>query len=335
MIRTDNTRAQDAGSLLSIKGLKTHFATRADVVKAVDGVDIELAKGEILGLVGESGSGKSITGFSILGLIDPPGRIVSGSMSYKGKDLTALNEEGWRQLRGGDIAMIFQDPSMTLNPVLRIDAQMIEAMQAHANVNRAQAYARAREVLVMVGIPSPDERLRSYPHELSGGMRQRIAIAIALMNKPGLIIADEPTTALDVSIQGQIIHEMKKLCRQVGTALIWVTHDLAVVAGLADRIAVMYAGRIVELGTAEEIIENPRHPYTKGLIESVPSRSTRGSRLHQIPGITPSLLNLPQGCAFRERCAHAVSACGDEPLNTVEAGGRTYRCWNPLGGPRP
>ncbi|ODT65331.1 MAG: methionine ABC transporter ATP-binding protein [Pelagibacterium sp. SCN 63-23] len=321
-----------SASLLSVKGLKTHFATRAGIIKAVDGVDIELGRGEILGLVGESGSGKSITGFSILGLIDPPGQVAGGSITYDGRDLVSLDEEGRRKLRGNDIAMIFQDPSMTLNPVLRVDTQMIEAMRAHANVSKALARVRAREVLVMVGIPSPDERLRSYPHELSGGMRQRIAIAIALMNRPRLIIADEPTTALDVSIQGQIIHEVKKLCRQVGTALIWVTHDLAVVAGLADRIAVMYAGRIVEMGTAAEIIEQPRHPYTRGLIDSVPSRSTRGHRLHQIPGMTPSLLNLPVGCAFRERCGHAMNRCSSEPNETILSSGRSYRCWNPLGG---
>ena len=221
---------------------------------------------------------------------------------------------------------------MTLNPVLRIDTQMVEAMRAHSDVSGAVALERAREVLVMVGIPSPDERLRSYPHQLSGGMRQRIAIAIALMNKPRLIIADEPTTALDVSIQGQIIHEVKKLCRQSGTALIWITHDLAVVAGLADRIAVMYAGRIVEMGTAAEIIERPQHPYTRGLLDSVPSRSTRGERLRQIPDMAPSLLALPQGCAFRERCARADSRCMTEPANTVLASGRSYRCWHPISG---
>ncbi|MET3926654.1 ABC transporter ATP-binding protein [Devosia sp. 2618] len=321
-----------ADTLLSIQGLKTQFATRAGIVKAVDGVDLALGRGEIVGLVGESGSGKSITGFSIISLIDPPGRVVEGSITYDGIDLVALDEESRRKLRGNDIAMIFQDPSMTLNPVLRVDTQMIETIQAHANVSNADALARAREVLVMVGIPSPDERLKNYPHQLSGGMRQRIAIAIALINRPRLIIADEPTTALDVSIQGQIIYEVKKLCRQTGTALIWITHDLAVVAGLADRIAVMYAGRIVEMGTAAEIIETPQHPYTRGLIDSVPSHATRGRRLHQIPGMTPSLLNLPQGCSFKDRCDRATSACAIEPANTVLADGRTYRCWHPLRG---
>ncbi|MCK8782253.1 ABC transporter ATP-binding protein [Rhizobium sp. NTR19] len=315
--------------LLSIRGLTTHFTTRAGIVKAVDGVDMELGRGEVLGLVGESGSGKSITGFSILGLIDPPGRIADGSITYDGRDLLSMGEEARRQLRGNDIAMIFQDPSMTLNPVLRIDTQMIETVQAHENVGTAEARKRARDVLVQVGIPSPDERLKAYPYELSGGMRQRIAIAIALINRPKLIIADEPTTALDVSIQGQIIHEVKKLCRETGTALIWITHDLAVVAGLADRIAVMYAGRIVETGKTADVIERPLHPYTKGLIDSVPSHATRGRRLHQIKGMTPSLLNLPQGCAFRERCEKATSECLVAPEPTLVSGGRSVRCWNP------
>ncbi|MGV8938552.1 MAG: ABC transporter ATP-binding protein [Allorhizobium sp.] len=325
---SEKAAAAKPPALLSVKGLKTHFATRAGVVKAVDGVDIELGRGEILGLVGESGSGKSITGFSILGLIDPPGRIVDGSILYDGTDLVSMGEEARRQLRGNDIAMIFQDPSMTLNPVLRIDTQMIETVQAHEDISTAEARRRAREMLVLVGIPSPDERLRSYPYELSGGMRQRIAIAIALINRPRLIIADEPTTALDVSIQGQIIYEVKKLCRETGTALIWITHDLAVVAGLADRIAVMYAGRIVETGLTASIIGEPRHPYTRGLIASVPSRATRGHRLRQIDGMTPSLLNLPLGCAFRERCDRATPECLVAPEPTVLEPGHTVRCWN-------
>ena len=318
--------------LLEVSGLRTHFFTRAGVVKAVDGVDLSLSRGEILGLVGESGSGKSITGFSILGLIDDPGRVAGGSIRFDGRDLVTMPENQRRQLRGRDIAMIFQDPSMTLNPVLRIDTQMVETVLAHEPVSRDEALRRAREVLVAVGIPSPDERLQAYPHELSGGMRQRIAIAIALINRPRLIIADEPTTALDVSIQGQIIHEVKKLCRSSGTALIWITHDLAVVAGLADRIAVMYAGRIVEEGSTAEVIRAPRHPYTRGLIESVPSRSTRGRRLHQIPGMTPSLLSLPPGCAFRARCFAATDACATAPDPSGPATGHRYRCWNPLGG---
>ncbi|WP_367278266.1 ABC transporter ATP-binding protein [uncultured Alsobacter sp.] len=298
-------------------------------MKAVDGISFGLAEGEILGLVGESGSGKSITGFSILGLVDPPGRIVEGSIDFEGRDLVGMSEEERRALRGNRIAMIFQDPSMTLNPVLRIDTQMIETVLAHRSIPEAQARRIARDALEKVGIPSPDERLKAYPYELSGGMRQRVAIAIALLNQPRLIIADEPTTALDVSIQGQILHEVRTLCRQTGTALIWITHDLAVVAGLADRIAVMYAGRIVETGTTAEIIERPLHPYTRGLIASVPSRATRGHRLKPIRGMTPSLIHLPKGCAFKDRCDRTIAACDEAPPSTVLPGGRTLRCWNP------
>ena len=218
-------------------------------MKAVDDVSFTVGRGEVLGLVGESGSGKSMTGYSLMGLIDPPGRIVAGNIVLDGVDLRALSPEGMRHMRGNRIAMIFQDPMMTLNPVLRIDVQMIEAILAHDDVSHAAARARARETLVKVGIPSPDERLEAYPHQFSGGMRQRVAIAIALLNSPDLIIADEPTTALDVTIQGQILYEMQKLTRETGTALIWITHDLSVVAGLADRVCVMYAGRIVEQGT--------------------------------------------------------------------------------------
>jgi peptide/nickel transport system ATP-binding protein len=231
--------------------------------------------------------------------------------------------------------MIFQDPMMTLNPVLRIDTQMIEAIQAHTRVTRAAAYARAREVLLKVGIASPDERLKSYPHQFSGGMRQRVAIAIALLNEPDLIIADEPTTALDVTIQAQILYEAQKLCRETGTALIWITHDLTVVAGLADRICVMYAGRDVEQGNVDEVLDHPLHPYTYGLIGSVPSRNRRGKRLHQIPGMTPSLLNLPDGCAFRTRCERASEECHHEPPVVKYGPERRARCFHPHRGDQP
>jgi peptide/nickel transport system ATP-binding protein len=234
-----------------------------------------------------------------------------------------------RHLRGSKIAMIFQDPMMTLNPVLRIDTQMIEAVRAHADVSRAAAYDRARETLVAVGMASPDERLRAYPHQFSGGMRQRVAIAIALLNEPDLIIADEPTTALDVTIQAQILFEAQKLCRDTGTAMIWITHDLTVVAGLADRICVMYAGRDVEHGTVDEVLDTPLHPYTHGLIGSVPSRNRRGRPLEQIPGMTPSMLDLPPGCAFRARCPRAAGECMQEPPVAAHGAGRTARCFYP------
>ncbi|MEE8265787.1 MAG: ABC transporter ATP-binding protein, partial [Acidiferrobacterales bacterium] len=282
-----------------------------------------------MGLVGESGCGKSVTGFSILGLVDPPGRIVGGQVLFNGENLVTASEEHMRALRGSRIAMIFQDPMMTLNPVLRIDTQMIETIRAHERIDRASARQRARDALGQVGIPSPDERLRAYPHQFSGGMRQRVAIAIALLNKPDLIIADEPTTALDVTIQGQILYEAQKLCRELGMALIWITHDLAVVAGLADKICVMYAGKIVEQGLVDDVLDHPVHPYTVGLIGSVPSHNPRGQPLAQIPGMTPSLLNLPPGCAFRTRCSRASGICEQEPRLSEPRSGHKVRCFHP------
>jgi peptide/nickel transport system ATP-binding protein len=316
--------------LLSVSGLETRFDTKAGVVKAVNGVSFEVHPGEILGLVGESGSGKSITGFSILGLIQPPGRVAAGSIRFKGEELVGASEERLRKLRGRDIAMVFQDPMMTLNPVLRIDTQIIEAIQAHDDVPRAVAFKRAAEALAQVGIPSPEKRLTSYPHQFSGGMRQRVAIAIALLHKPALIIADEPTTALDVTIQAQIIHEMQKLCRDTGTALIWITHDLAIVDSLADRLCVMYAGRIVEQGPARQVIAHPTHPYTRGLLDSIPTRNKRGARLNQIPGMTPSPLALPTGCPFRPRCFRADEVCQAEPFMEPVGESRAARCFHPL-----
>jgi peptide/nickel transport system ATP-binding protein len=316
--------------LLSVEGLRMHFFTKAGVVKAVDDVSFSVARGRILGLVGESGSGKSMTGYSILGLVDAPGRLVGGRIVFDGQDLTRLDAAAWRRLRGNRIAMIFQDPMMTLNPVLRIDTQIVETIRAHADVSRESALQRAREALARVGIPSPDERLRAYPHHFSGGMRQRVAIAIALVNHPDVIIADEPTTALDVTIQGQILFEMQKLCRETGAALIWITHDLSVIAGLADEVCVMYAGRVVESGSVAEIIERPLHPYTRGLIDCVPSRNERGHPLSQIPGMTPSLLELAPGCPFRERCSRAAADCGESPAVTEPAPGRRLRCFHPV-----
>jgi peptide/nickel transport system ATP-binding protein len=299
-------------------------------VKAVDDVSFCVERGKILGIVGESGSGKSMTGYSILGLIDPPGRIVGGSIVFAGTDLIRLEPAAWRKLRGNRIAMIFQDPMMTLNPVLRIDTQIVETIRAHADVSREAALERAREALARVGIPSPDERMRCYPHQFSGGMRQRVAIAIALVNGPDLLIADEPTTALDVTIQGQILFEMQKICRESGTALIWITHDLSVIAGLADDVCVMYAGRFVESGSVREILETPMHPYTRGLIDSVPSRNERGRPLHQIPGMTPSLLELGPGCPFRDRCTRSSRQCEAAPGVTEPLARRRLRCFHPV-----
>ena len=314
--------------VLEVEGLQTHFFTHGGVVKAVDGVDLQVRAGEILGLVGESGSGKSITGFSIIGLIDAPGRIVGGKIRYLGEELVGQAESRLQQLRGKEIAMIFQDPMMTLNPVLRVDTQMVEAIHAHEKVSAAAARARAQDALTMVGMASPTERLLAYPHQLSGGMRQRVAIAIAMLNRPKLIIADEPTTALDVTIQAQILYEVQKLCRETGTAMIWITHDLAVVSGLADRIAVMYAGRIVESGVTADVVHRPAHPYTQGLINSIPTRASHGRPLQQIPGMTPSMLHLPPGCAFRPRCNRASPSCLDMPLPVAMPGARNVRCWH-------
>jgi peptide/nickel transport system ATP-binding protein len=325
--------ATDASPLLTIDGLATHFATRAGVVRAIEDVSLTLARGEILGLVGESGSGKSMTGYSIIGLVDPPGRIVRGGIVFDGIDLTALSPPAMRELRGRRIAMIFQDPMLTLNPVLSIRTQMIETIHAHRQVSADAALDEARAALAKVGIAAPDERLAAYPHQLSGGTRQRVAIAIALLNHPDLIIADEPTTALDVTIQGQILHEMQKQVREAGTALIWITHDLSVVAGLADRVCVMYAGRIVEEGAVGDVLARPRHPYTQGLIDSVPGRAPRGARLRQIPGMPPSALDPPTGCAFRERCVSADAACGAMPGMRVlgdPARAQSARCHHPL-----
>ncbi|HZM33609.1 MAG TPA: ABC transporter ATP-binding protein [Burkholderiales bacterium] len=318
-----------SASTLEVEDLKTHFFTRAGVVRAVDGVSFSVGPGEVLGLVGESGCGKTVTGFSILGLVDPPGHIVGGRVLLEGRNLLRLKEEELRRIRGARVAMIFQDPIMTLNPVLRIDTQMVEAVRAHQDVGADKALALAREALERVGIPSPAERLRAYPHQFSGGMRQRVAIAIAMLNRPRLIIADEPTTALDVTIQAQILHEAQKLCRESGTALIWITHDLSVVAGLADRICVMYAGRIVESGTVDEVLDRPLHPYTQGLIGSVPSRNRRGAPLAQIPGMMPRLTELPPGCAFRARCVRAAQECMQMP-ELRNRQGRWVRCHYPL-----
>ena len=314
---------------LAVEGLRTYFFTKAGVVKAVDGISFTVGRGEILGLVGESGSGKTVTGLSIIGLVDPPGRIAAGRILFDGTDIAGLPDEQMRRLRGRRIAMIFQDPMMTLNPVLRIDTQMIEAIRAHEAVDRDEAWRRSRDALGQVGISAAEERLKAYPHQFSGGMRQRVCIAIALLNKPDLLIADEPTTALDVTIQGQILYEVQKLCREMSTALIWITHDLSVVAGLADRICVMYAGKIVETGSVDEVLDVPLHPYSRGLIRSVPSQNPRGRPMFQIPGMTPSLLNLQPGCAFRARCPRADGACAVDPEISVPLAGREVRCFHP------
>jgi peptide/nickel transport system ATP-binding protein len=315
--------------VLAVSGLSTHFSLRGGVVKAVDDVSFAVARGEVLGLVGESGSGKTITGLSIIGVLDPPGRIVAGSIRLDGEELAGRSEDELRRWRGRKVAMIFQDPTMTLNPVLRIDTQMVEAITAHEQVSRRAARARAQAALAAVGVAGARERLEAYPHQLSGGLRQRVAIAIALLHRPLLLIADEPTTALDVTIQSQILAQVQALCADYGTALIWITHDLAVVSSLADRIAVMYAGRIVEQGPAEAVLASPLHPYTRGLVGAAPRRGERGTRLAQIPGAPPAAVERPPGCTFAPRCPRADAACRSEPAMVVQAAGRASRCWHP------
>ena len=319
----------DAQPLLEVRGLRTVFHALDGAWSAVDGVDLTVSRGEVLGLVGESGSGKSVTGFSLVQLIDPPGEIIQGSVSFKGEDLRAATPERLRALRGDRIAMIFQDPLMTLNPVLSVGEQMAEAILEHRDLPRTEALKLAALALARVGISSPDARLKQFPHEFSGGMRQRVAIATALLNEPDLIIADEPTTALDVTIQSQILYEVQKLARETGTAVIWITHDLAVVAELADRIAVMYAGRIVETGPVDLVLDAPRHPYTQGLLGSSATMVAPGGRLNQIEGMAPRIDSRPSGCPFRPRCPRALPVCAEtDPLPTLD-GDRQFRCHNP------
>jgi len=314
---------------LVVDGLKTYFDTRAGLVKAVDEVSFKLSSGKILGLVGESGSGKSVTGLSVMGLVDPPGFVVDGKIIYQNEDILSLTDKELRRFRGAHIAMIFQDAMMSLNPVLRIDTQMVETLKAHQNISHRAALSQAAEALTQVGIPDPQRRLKSYPHQFSGGMRQRVAIAIAMLNDPAFIIADEPTTAIDVTIQTQILYEIQKLCSQKGTGLLWITHDLTVVAGLADEVAVMYAGKIVEQGSVDNVLDRPLHPYTTGLIKSVPAHNRRGQPLNSIQGMAPSLVDLPPGCSFRERCPRANGLCLEDPMFSTPLPEHNVRCHHP------
>jgi oligopeptide transport system ATP-binding protein len=298
-------------ALLEVKDLRTHFNTRDGVVKAVDGVSYDIQEGETLGLVGESGCGKSVSALSILRLItSPPGRIVGGSVEFDGRDLIKLSDAEMREVRGNDIGMVFQEPMTSLNPVLTIGRQLTEGLELHLKMTKSDARSRAAELLVMVGIPDATQQLKSYPHQFSGGMRQRVMIAMALSCNPKLLIADEPTTALDVTIQAQILELLQKLSADMGTAILIITHNLGVIARYASRVNVMYAGKIVEGGATRELFTNPQHPYTKGLLQSVPRLSQdRTEKLFTIEGSPPDLINLPKGCAFQPRCAYAVSEC--------------------------
>jgi oligopeptide/dipeptide ABC transporter ATP-binding protein len=316
--------------LLEVENLRTHFETSAGLVKAVDGISYEVGEGETVAVVGESGCGKSVGALSILRLIpDPPGRIVGGSIRFNGRDLLALSEEDIRKVRGREIGMIFQEPMTSLNPVLTIGLQLTETVRQHFAVSEKAAEARAVELLGMVGIGDPVRRLRQYPHHLSGGMRQRVMIAVALSCEPKLIIADEPTTALDVTIQAQILELMKDLTRRLGVALIIITHNLGVVARYADRVNVMYAGRIVESGSARHIYHSPSHPYTLALLRSVPRMDQpRKAKLDPVEGQPPDLMRLDAGCAFRPRCRFAVSRCQEAaPVLEPVASGHFSACW--------
>lgn len=315
--------------LLEVKDLATYFFTPEGVVKAVDGVSYDLEEGETLALVGESGCGKSVSALSLMRLIQNPGRTVAGQVTFDGKDLLSLSDSAMRAVRGNDMAMIFQEPMTSLNPVLTIGKQLTEALQLHLEMDRKAANDRAGELLEMVGIPEGRNRLTDYPHQFSGGMRQRVMIAMALSCNPKMLIADEPTTALDVTIQAQILELVKRLGQELGTAVLIITHNLGVVARYADRVNVMYAGKIIERGSAEEIYHNPRHPYTIGLLNSVPRLDEAiKAQLEPIEGLPPDLIGLPPGCSFRPRCKFSIDRCATEvpPLEEVAAG-HISACW--------
>lgn len=307
--------------VLSVRDLRVEFVTRRGSLKAIDGISFDIGKGEVLGVVGESGAGKSVTGSAVIGLIDPPGRIAGGEILLSGMRIDNLPPEEMRRIRGKRIGMIFQDPLTSLNPLYRVSEQLIETIRTHTNLSASAARKRAIDLLAEVGIPAPDKRIDSYPHEFSGGMRQRVVIALALCAEPELIIADEPTTALDVSVQAQIISLLKRLGREHGTAIMLVTHDMGVIAETADRVAVMYAGRIAEIGPVRDVVQNPLHPYAKGLMGAIPSLESDTDRLVQIPGSMPRLSAIPPGCPFNPRCPFVFDRCRierPEPLQHRE-----------------
>jgi oligopeptide/dipeptide ABC transporter, ATP-binding protein, C-terminal domain len=318
-----------AGGLLSVQGLKVLFNTESGIISAVDGVDISINSGETLCIVGESGCGKSITSLSIMRLIDePPGKIAAGKILFEGQDLLTKSAADMRQIRGNKISMIFQEPMTSLNPVFTCGSQLTEAVRLHQEFSPAAAQEKAVEMLKMVGIPLPERRMNDYPHQLSGGMRQRIMIAMALVCHPRLLIADEPTTALDVTIQAQILELMKELKQELGMAIMLITHDLGVVAEMAERVIVMYAGRVVEESEVRQLFRNPLHPYTAGLLKSVPRIDKKHDQLYVINGAVPNPLAMPKGCRFNTRCVHAWDICREkEPALSEVSPGRLVRCW--------
>jgi peptide/nickel transport system ATP-binding protein len=313
--------------VLSVRNLRVEFASRRGVLRAIDGVSFDIARGEVLGVVGESGAGKSVTGLAAIGLIDPPGRIAGGEIWLSGLRIDNLPAEEMRRVRGKRIAMIFQDPLTSLNPLYRIGDQLVETIRTHLNMTEAQARRRAVDLLAEVGIPAPGKRVDAYPHEFSGGMRQRVVIALAIAAEPELIIADEPTTALDVSVQAQVIGLIKRLGRDHGTAVMLVTHDMGVIAETSDRVAVMYSGRIAEIGGVRDVVQNPLHPYARGLMGAIPTLSGDASqRLVQIPGSMPRLSAIPQGCAFNPRCSFAFDRCRVERPEPIDVGAQQVAC---------
>jgi peptide/nickel transport system ATP-binding protein len=316
-----------AAPLLEVRNLRIEFPTRRGTLVAVDNVSLSIAPGEVLGVVGESGAGKSLTGAAIIGLLEPPGRIAAGEIKLSGLRIDNLPYDDMRKIRGREIGAIFQDPLTSLNPLYTVGQQIVETITTHLNMSGSKARERAVELLQATGIPAAERRIDHYPHQFSGGMRQRVVIALALAANPKLVIADEPTTALDVSIQAQIISLLKQLCRDHGTAVMLVTHDMGVIAETADRVAVMYAGRIAEVGPVADVIHRPRHPYTMGLMGSIPSMVADKDRLTQIDGAMPRLTAIPEGCAFHPRCTQAFGRCSSERPDLMPAGTSLAACW--------
>ncbi|WP_249691347.1 ABC transporter ATP-binding protein [Stappia sp. WLB 29] len=316
--------------LLSVKDLRVEFPTRRGALTAIDGISFDLREGEVLGVVGESGAGKSITGTAVIGLLEPPGRIASGEIRLKGERIDNLPPAAMRKLRGKRIGMVFQDPLTSLNPLFTIGDQIIETIMTHLPVSEREARDRAVALLEEVGIPAAGQRLSAYPHQFSGGMRQRVVIALALCAEPELVIADEPTTALDVSVQSQIIRLLQRVCRDHGTAVMLITHDMGVIAETADRVAVMYSGRIAEIGPVRDVIKSPSHPYTIGLMGAIPSLTGDHDRLTQIPGSMPRLDSIPRGCAFNPRCSLTMDRCRVERPDLIPAGDSHAACWKLL-----
>lgn len=315
-------------NLVDVKNLKTYFFTDDGVVPAVDGVDFTIKKGETLGIVGESGCGKSVTSLSLLRLVpNPPGKIVDGEIYFKGESLLEKSESEMRKIRGNDISMIFQEPMTSLNPVFTVGEQITEAIELHQGLNKKDAMAKAVEMLKLVGIPSAEQRVKEYPHQMSGGMRQRVMIAMALSCNPALLIADEPTTALDVTIQAQILELMKDLKERLGTAIMLITHDLGVVAEMAENVLVMYAGKVVEYADVKTIFKNPKHPYTIGLLGSIPRLDQPKEKLYVIEGMVPNPFNMPSGCRFHPRCPDAREICKAKEPELLRLNGQQVRCW--------